>query len=287
MPLPWSKAAPSNNPYESLRGLSIDEQCTTVTFLLVVAIVAQVELFGVLAEQKWVPRNLSRKFTHIGAGSTMLTFMSAYPMGDSWKGRLGVCSILVAFMFAFSFVAYMSDATMKNLPPLLLVRVKRLEGLCVSGKRIDLMGGTFIYCAVLAQVVVFAWSSPLNVISMSALFLGDGLANPVGKWLGRNMQYRVANFGSKSVPGSLTCFVCTLIGAYLWGLLFVWAGHWDTPFDMARYMWAAVWCGLAATAGEAISPPDVDNIYVVLFSNLMGYALAQSGYAPFLLVTKG
>jgi len=196
----------------------------------------------------------------------------------------------MGFLFAFAFIAHMTDHQFSRLPSLLAVRVRRLERACCrSGKRIELMGGTFLYCAVLAQLVVFGWTSPLNIIAFSVLFLGDGLADPVGRTFGRGMQYRVGNFGTKSLPGNVACFAGGMAGSYMWGRLFLWAGHWGPPsaFDWDRYMSAAAMCSVAGSVGEALGPPEADNVTIMLFCNLFGYFLASSGYAPFLLTTLG
>mmetsp|Transcript_8669 Transcript_8669/g.16845 ORF Transcript_8669/g.16845 Transcript_8669/m.16845 type:complete len:284 (+) Transcript_8669:3-854(+) len=278
------------NAYQALRDLSVAEQNAAGVLLVLVCVLGQVELLGFIGEQKWVSPVISRKFTHIAVGSTMLTVMSCFPIGHSWPGRLGVCGILMAFLFAFAGVSHMTDQQLAKLPSMLVHRVRRLERACCrSGRRIELMGGTFLYCAVLCQLVVFGWTTPLNIISMSVLFLGDGLADPIGRTFGRGMQYRVLNFGTKSLPGNIACFLGGLAGAYAWGCLFLWAGHWgnQASFDWDRYLSAATWCVVAGTVGEAVGPPEADNVTIVLFSNIMGYFLASSGYAPFLLETLG
>mmetsp|Transcript_36974 Transcript_36974/g.86635 ORF Transcript_36974/g.86635 Transcript_36974/m.86635 type:complete len:280 (-) Transcript_36974:197-1036(-) len=278
------------NPYPVLRDLTVVEQNVAGVVAIIIGVVGSVEVFGFLGEQKWVSPVISRKFTHVSVGSCMLTGMSCFPLGHSWPGRLGISSILMVFLFAFAFLAHMTDQQFAKLPPLLAARVRRLEKACCrTGKRIELMGGTFLYCAVLAQLVVFGWTSPLNVISFSVLIIGDGLADPVGRTFGGGMQYRVGNFGTKSLPGNLACFLGGMAGSLFWGSLFLWAGHWGPAgsFDWGRYVSSAAMCCMAGAVGEAVGPPDADNVTIMLFSNLFGYYLASSGHAPFLVTTLG
>lgn len=51
-------------------------------------------------------------------------------------------------------------------------------------------------------------------------------------------------------------------GSYLWGKLFLHAGHFTKDFDQAIYMRCAAICAAVATLGEATSPPMV----CILFS---------------------
>jgi dolichol kinase len=170
--------------------------------------------------------------------------MSLFPAGNSFPGRIAITTFLFGFMFAFATVAHMTDEQIASLPRPVIARIKRLQSSCArTGSRKELMGGTFLYCAVVSQFVLSSWTSPLNIMTMSALFLGDGLADPIGRMLGGSSQYRILNFGTKSVPGSTACFLASLAGAIMWGRLFVWAGHWgpSTGFDEANYIFSASW----------------------------------------------
>ena len=77
----------------------------------------QVEFWGFVADRRWISPVFSRKFTHIGVGSAMLSGMSCFPIGHSWPGRLGIFAFLVGFMFAFATIAHMSEHQLAKLPP--------------------------------------------------------------------------------------------------------------------------------------------------------------------------
>lgn len=46
-------------------------------------------------------------------------------------------------------------------------------------------------------------------------------------------------------------------GAFAWGRLFQWAGHFGPGFDETKYMVCAAICAAVATISEATSPPTV------------------------------
>ena len=148
-----------------------------------------------------------------------------------------------------------------------------------------------------------------------ALFVGDGVADPIGRiltgWaLARSRggggaaaagegtpskeekpkalapwQYQFFYFGVKSVPGSVAFFVSALGAAAGWAALFHGAGHYPPDFTMPAFLAAAAACVGAATLAEAISPPHVDNLLVTYAAAATAFCLNESGIAPFLMQT--
>ena len=148
--------------------------------------------------------------------------------------------------------------------------------MCRSGEREELMRGTFYYAFAVATFVLLFWTAPVNVVVFASLFIGDGIADPIGRlstaWASASrtaaadkltddgktatapaaaaeapcdgktgkplvwLQYRVGWFGVKSYPGSLAFFGSALGAAALWGKLFSWAGHYGPDFDMRSFM---------------------------------------------------
>lgn len=126
----------------------------------------QVEICGKIREKSWVPETLTRKLVHMAVGSSMLTGLCLFPIGHSWPGRLGVCAFLCGFMSAFAITAYMPDDVREKLPKIIGKRIDRLVGLCRGGNRMELMGGTFLYCVMAAQMVMVHYTSPISVIAL-------------------------------------------------------------------------------------------------------------------------
>jgi len=282
--------------------------------VILLAIIFQLELFGFLSRRQLVPSAFSRKLTHIGAGTAMTTALVLFPR-RYWPARLAVSLSLVAFMLLFALVAHMPDTNARALPPLMQRRLDSLvHAMCRSGERAELMRGTFYYAFAVATFVLLFWTAPINVVIFAALFIGDGIADPIGRlaagWAGATsttpapstaaaaaaapcdgkadkplvwLQYRVGWFGVKSYPGSLAFFVGGFAAAALWGLLFEWAGHYGSDFDYRTFLYAAALCIGTATLAEAVSPPHVDNLLVTYAAAAVAFCLAESGVAPFML----
>jgi len=152
--------------------------------VILVAIVVQLELFGLLSRQRLLPAAFSRKLTHIGAGTAMTTALVLFPR-NYWPARLAVSLSLVAFMLLFAVVAHCPDGAFRSLPPMLRHRLDKLvHAMCRSGERAELMRGTFYYAFAVATFVLLFWTAPINVVIFASLFIGDGIADPIGRLAG-------------------------------------------------------------------------------------------------------
>lgn len=288
--------------------------------LILFAIVVQLELFGLLSARQMIPAAFSRKLTHIGAGTAMTTALVVFPR-RYWPARLAVSLSLVAFMLLFAVIAHVPDGALRSLPSVVRLRLDALvHAMCRSGERAELMRGTFYYAFAVATFVLLFWTAPINVVIFAALFIGDGIADPVGRlsaaWAGGGergggdddvaaadgspppppcdgksgkpllrLQYRVGWFGVKSYPGSLAFFGGGVAAAAGWGSLFAWAGHYGPDFDYFHFLGTAALCIAAATVAEAVSPPHVDNLLVTYAAAAVAFCAASSGYAPYMLFT--
>jgi len=194
-------------------------------FLAVVFfVVLEVEIIGVIGRNKLLPAVLVRKMTHISCGTTMLLCLALLPMGNSWPGRFSISLFLVCFIVAFSLGAYIPDKDYSQLPAPLKDRIQSLVNSCSrSGMRSELSKGTLFYCVPTAMLVCLFGTAPVTVFTLSALFIGDGVADPVGRVLGssRVMQYDLKWLGNtKSYPGSLAFLLGSLGASMAFGSLF-------------------------------------------------------------------
>merc|ERR1719218_436100 len=85
-------------------------------------------------------------------------------------------------MLLFALLAHVPDGAFSSLPPMLRHRLDKLvHAMCRSGERAELMRGTFYYAFAVATFVLLFWTAPINVVIFAALFIGDGIADPVGR----------------------------------------------------------------------------------------------------------
>ncbi|KAL1518667.1 hypothetical protein AB1Y20_002955 [Prymnesium parvum] len=156
-------------------------QTLGAVLVILFCIVAQLEIFAVLSKQRWLPSKVSRKLTHIGCGGVMTTALVLFPT-NYWPARLAVSLSLVLFMFAFAVVAHLPEEKVQALPDFVRARLDGfVHSMCRHGDRLELMRGTFYYAFAVATCVLLFWTAPVNVIIFSSLFVGDGVADPVGR----------------------------------------------------------------------------------------------------------
>ena len=149
--------------------------------VILLAIIVQLAVFGALARRQLMPSAFSRKLTHIGAGTAMTTALVLFPL-HYWPARLAVSASLVLFMQLFGIVAHLPDSYVRTLSPVLRASVERMvHAMCRTGDRLELMRGTYYYAFVVATFVLLFWTAPINVVVFSSLFIGDGLADPIGR----------------------------------------------------------------------------------------------------------
>jgi len=166
-----------------------------------------------------------------------------------------------------------------------------VSNMCRHGTRRELADGTWYYSFIVSLVTVLFWTAPVNAILFATLFIGDGLADPVGRTLGglfrdpakkkelAPMQYRFLNFGTKSIPGSLAFFLSSLGSSILLGKFYYSRGHWMKSLDFETFARVSLIACAFATFAEAVSPPGKDNLLVPLAVMVVCHYFESSGTA--------
>jgi len=275
-------------PFAAVNKLTLGQQNLLGVLATCFFVFSEVEVIGLVSRKKLLPSVLARKLTHILTGSSMFTCCVLLPIGKAWPGLMGISAVLCFFVMAFSVAGTMPDSALEQLPPLLEARVRNLSATaCRRGTREELVRGTVYYCAVLALIIPLFGTAPVSVLTVACLVLGDGLADPIGRWLApaEGRQFRVLPFfGAKSIPGCVGFFGASLAGAWAWSRLFFWAGHFDhlEGFTLGAFDRAALIVTAIATIAEAVSPPEMDNLLIPLSTLLSCHFLHASRRFPFL-----
>lgn len=207
-----------------------------VTLLTFVYVFSVPPLMDYLVSSKGLPRDISRKITHIAAGS-LIAFLPLYVDGG-WSQYLNV-SVYVVWALLFiqkGLFAADDDQAIKTMTR--------------TGDKRELLKGTLYFVLVGILCGTLYYKQFGGVIAMAVLGWGDGLAPVIGTRWGR-MKYRV--FSEKSVEGSLTFLVGSLAAA----AFFVWLVV-PASFDFQRILIIS----LIATVVEGVSPKEVDNILI-------------------------
>ncbi|KAG2432627.1 hypothetical protein HXX76_008967 [Chlamydomonas incerta] len=170
--------------------------------------VVWVKLFDYLAANGTLEQKLSRKLVHTTTGPIFVVtwaLFSANPMAR----------VLAAVVPMLNFMRLFAVGTGLLSDPGLVNSVSR------SGDRTELLKGPLFYVVTLVAATVLCWrDNPAGLIAVSMMCGGDGLADIVGRRLGRGnpLPYNT----QKSVAGS----VAMLVGGYgmAYGLISLFCG---------------------------------------------------------------
>lgn len=219
-------------------GLPVIWHNVFVAVLTFVYVFSVPPLMDYLVTKHNLSRDISRKITHICAGSVII-FLPLFHDGH-WSQYLNV-SVYVVWALLFlqkGFFAADDDQAIKTMTR--------------TGDKRELLKGTFYFVIVGIICGTVYYKQLPGVLAMAVLGWGDGLAPIVGMKLGK-MKYKVLS--EKTVEGSLAFFA----GSALAGMFFVWLII-PEAFDLSTILIIA----LAATIVEGLSPKEVDNILIPL-----------------------
>jgi dolichol kinase len=206
---------------------------TVFTFIYVFGLVALMDYF---VKKHGLPQDISRKITHIGAGS-LIIFWALYTDGDGTE-YLNI-SVLVLWLFLLVMKGLFADPN-----------DEAVMTMTRTGDRKELLRGPlyFVIVAILCGTVYY--KSFEGIMAMAALGWGDGIAPIIGTRYGK-LKYKILS--QKSVEGSLSVFAASFAA----GCFFIWLLA-PEHFDITRILIFSV----IATIAEGISPKELDNFFI-------------------------
>jgi len=183
-----------------------------------------------------LPRDISRKITHICAGSAIVFLPLYIDTGWSHYLNITVFAVWTVLLIQKGLFAADDDQAVKTMTR--------------TGDKRELLKGTLYFVIVAMICGTLYYKQFPGVLAMAILGWGDGLAPIIGTRYGK-LKYRVLS--DKSVEGSLAF----LVGSIFAGLFFVWL---IVPelFDAGKIVTIA----LIATIVEGVSPKEVDNLTI-------------------------
>ena len=193
-------------------------------------------LMDYLVTNHSLPRDISRKITHICAGSAIV-FLPLFVDGH-WSQYLNITvfAVWTLLLIQKGLFAAEDDQAVKTMTR--------------TGDKRELLKGTLYFVLVAMICGTLYYKQAAGVMAMAMLGWGDGLAPIIGTRYGK-MKYHILS--DKSVEGS----IAFLVGSLCAGLFFV---HLIVPesFDAGKILVIA----LIATIVEGVSPKEVDNLTI-------------------------
>ncbi|TLU88221.1 MAG: phosphatidate cytidylyltransferase [Chlorobium sp.] len=209
-----------------------------VTLLTFVYVFSVPPLMDYLVTNHGLPRDISRKITHICAGS-VIVFLPLYVDGD-WSHFLNITVFAVWTILLIQKGLFAADDD------------QAVKTMTRTGDKRELLKGTLYFVLVAMVCGTLYYKRMEGVLAMAILGWGDGLAPVIGTRYGK-MKYHV--FSDKSVEGS----IAFLVGSVAAGLFFV-KLILPESFDPMKIIAVSV----IATIIEGLSPKEVDNLTIPL-----------------------
>jgi phytol kinase len=210
----------------------INNVIVTICGILYVFSVVSIMDFAV---KKGFPQDLSRKIVHVAAGSWLI-FWPLYDQSD-WTKYLNITPALIwtVLLLIKGFTAGPNDQAVKTMTR--------------TGDPKELLKGPLYFTLVMNLMGTVFFYSPFALTSMGLLGWGDGLAPVFGKRFGKH-KYNL--YAEKSIEGSIAFFIFGFLAAIVFQFLF---------FNTVDIKLIFI-CAVLTTFIEAISPKNLDNVFI-------------------------
>lgn len=209
-----------------------------VTLFTFVYVFSVPPLMDYLVTNHNLPRDISRKITHICAGS-VIVFLPLF-IDTDWSHYLNITVFAVWTLLLIQKGLFAADDD------------QAVKTMTRTGDKRELLKGTLYFVIVAMICGTVYYKQPAGVLAMAILGWGDGLAPIIGTRFGR-LKYRVLS--DKSVEGSLA-FLVGSIAASLFFMELIVPGSFSTQKIIA--------IAVIATIVEGVSPKEVDNLTIPL-----------------------
>ena len=163
----------------------------SVSIFLVIASVMWIKICNGLAGAGVTSQYVSRKLVHMGSGPLFLLFWPFFSTAASAQ----LCAIAVPVL---SLLRLWRAGKAKGAGSELVKAISR------SGDKKEALEGPFLYTIVLLLATTLGWRSPLSIIVVCQMAIGDGMADIIGRRFGKTRWPKAMEpSGKKSVEGSL------------------------------------------------------------------------------------
>jgi phytol kinase len=224
-----------------------------VTFVLALS---WLRLVDFIAHRGWIGGPLSRKIIHMGTGPIFVACWLLFPDEPSARFLAAFVPLAITLQFALVGFGIMKDPA-------------AVDAMSRTGDRREILRGPLFYGIVFVILTIVYWRE--NAIGITALMLlcgGDGLADIVGKRLGK---LRLPWSKEKTLAGSIAMFVGGWIFAI--GIVSLYLATGAFTGSLSSYLPGLTIIALVGAAVESFPYSDIDNITVPLAAVILGHFL--------------
>jgi phytol kinase len=245
----------------SLSGLLSNPWINDVLALFVSFIVALswLRLNDALARRRILSRELSRKLIHIGTGPLFILCWLFFSNGPQSRWLAALVPGLITLQFLLIGLGRIQDDD-------------AVQAMSRTGDYRELLYGPVQYGVVFLLLTLLFWlNSPVGIVALLILCVGDGVADLMGRRFGRT---RLPFNPNKSWAGSASMLVAGFVVSLAYLALFNAVGV--LSLDLVGAILPVMLICLAATVIEAVSGPDMDNVTVTVAAVGMAWLLTDA-----------
>ncbi len=240
------------DPYFSNKAL----QDVTATVLTMAAALTWLRAVDALAARGWLEQRLSRKIIHSGTGPLFVVCGNLFSAAAGARWAAALVPLAITLQFVAVGLGWLKDeaavkAMTRNNDPREILRGPVYYGL------------VFVVCT-----LVFWRTSPVGIMALMMLCGGDGLADIVGRRLGRA---KLPFSREKSWAGSAAMWAGSFGLAFGFVALFNAWGYFQPALALDAAAGRVAGVALAATLVEALPYHDIDNVTVTATAVLLGW----------------
>jgi phytol kinase len=232
--------------------LARDLLATAFTFA---AALGWLRFIDALAHRGVLEPRLSRKIIHIGTGPLFVLCWLLYTDAPYARWLAALVPLAITVQFLLVGLGVLKDPA-------------AVQAMTRTGNPREILRGPLVYGLVFVACTLLFWrTSPVGLVALMLLCGGDGLADIVGRRLGRA---RLPFNPAKSWAGSLAMFLGGLGFALAFVALFSVLRLFVPPLNFPAAALAITAIALAATLVEALPVGDLDNLTLSATAVLLG-----------------
>lgn len=208
------------------------------------------------AHRGWVSGQISRKIIHIGTGPLYVACWLLFDEAPIARYLAALVPLSITVQFILVGTGIIRDES-------------AVKAMSRSGDRREILRGPLFYGILFVILTIAYWkNSPIGIVALMLMCGGDGMADIIGRRLGRVKLPWSAN---KSLAGSAGMFLGGWILSALILILYICAGIFQGPFT--AYLLPLTIIAAAGTLIESLPLRDIDNITVTLTAVILGHLL--------------
>jgi phytol kinase len=233
-------------------------QDVVATALTLALCLVWLRLLDFLAHRGLIEQRLSRKIIHIGTGPLFVLCWNLFSAEPWARYAAALVPGLITLQFAAVGLGLMRDDA-------------AVQAMTRHGDPREILRGPLFYGVVFVICTLVFWRhSPAGVLALMLMCGGDGLADIVGRRLGRA---KLPFSPEKSWAGSLAMFGGGLLFGFDSLALFNAFGNFIPPLDLARTALSVAVIASVATLVEALPFRDFDNLTTTAVALALGWLM--------------